>query len=347
MAKWGEGDPRWIVEERPDATNVNNWHWTEKNASPWSKDKLKELFTNLKIDDDIGVVEIIEMSKCEGEAVANNRKAKLIFFYEWVLTLKWKGKVNGSDEEVTGKIEIPNLSEEHEPKDVDVSITVKEQSTEAEILKEMMRAKGCEIIRQKLKDYIDGLKIEFSQGMILPTKDADSKQTNSINTNVTDKSPVDSTVLNNAKNKQNAKSKAGSVKLETEDLNMSEKFKCTAEDFYRAFTIKEMVQAFSQGPCVLEAEKNGKFSLLGGNITGTFTELVPNEKIVQNWRFKTWPEGHFANVIINITQNEDNTVVRLKATNIPKSELECTKEGWRRYYWESMRRTFGFGSILY
>lgn len=27
MAKWGHGDPRWIVEERPDATNVNNWHW--------------------------------------------------------------------------------------------------------------------------------------------------------------------------------------------------------------------------------------------------------------------------------------------------------------------------------
>ena len=23
MAKWGEGDPRWIVEERPDATNVS------------------------------------------------------------------------------------------------------------------------------------------------------------------------------------------------------------------------------------------------------------------------------------------------------------------------------------
>lgn len=27
MAKWGEGDPRWLVEERPDATNPNNWHW--------------------------------------------------------------------------------------------------------------------------------------------------------------------------------------------------------------------------------------------------------------------------------------------------------------------------------
>ena len=41
MAKWGEGDPRWIVEERPDATNVNNWHWTERNADKWSKQKIK------------------------------------------------------------------------------------------------------------------------------------------------------------------------------------------------------------------------------------------------------------------------------------------------------------------
>ena len=29
MAKWGEGDPRWIVEERQDSHNVNNWHWKE------------------------------------------------------------------------------------------------------------------------------------------------------------------------------------------------------------------------------------------------------------------------------------------------------------------------------
>ena len=29
MAKWGEGDPRWIVEERSDSHNVNNWHWKE------------------------------------------------------------------------------------------------------------------------------------------------------------------------------------------------------------------------------------------------------------------------------------------------------------------------------
>jgi hypothetical protein len=33
------------------------------------------------------------LSKIEGEASANNRKGKLIFFYEWEVTGEWKGKL--------------------------------------------------------------------------------------------------------------------------------------------------------------------------------------------------------------------------------------------------------------
>ena len=37
--------------------------------------------------------------------------------------LKWKGHANGKDNEITGKVTIPNLSEEHDDmKDVDVDI---------------------------------------------------------------------------------------------------------------------------------------------------------------------------------------------------------------------------------
>ena len=50
MAKWGQGDPRWIVEERDDAKNVNNWHWSEKNATQWSKDRIKKLLTGLVVE---------------------------------------------------------------------------------------------------------------------------------------------------------------------------------------------------------------------------------------------------------------------------------------------------------
>lgn len=31
MARFGEEDPRWIVQDREDGANVNGWHWVEKN----------------------------------------------------------------------------------------------------------------------------------------------------------------------------------------------------------------------------------------------------------------------------------------------------------------------------
>ena len=34
---------------------------------------------------------IKDVSKCDGEASANNRKPKLIFFYEWVIQAEWEG----------------------------------------------------------------------------------------------------------------------------------------------------------------------------------------------------------------------------------------------------------------
>ena len=43
MAKVGEGDARWIVADRADGTNVNAWHWEERDVLPWAKRRLQEL----------------------------------------------------------------------------------------------------------------------------------------------------------------------------------------------------------------------------------------------------------------------------------------------------------------
>ena len=66
---------------------------------------------------------IKEVTKCEGEASANNRKAKLIFFYEWIINGDWEAtyKTGENKTTYTGTFEVPNLSEEHDPKDVDVT----------------------------------------------------------------------------------------------------------------------------------------------------------------------------------------------------------------------------------
>jgi activator of HSP90 ATPase len=61
------------------ATNPNNWHWKEKNATQWSKEKFHELLVGLKIDNDELTCEIDALKRCDGEASASNRKAKLFF----------------------------------------------------------------------------------------------------------------------------------------------------------------------------------------------------------------------------------------------------------------------------
>lgn len=173
MAKWGEGDPRWIVEERPDATNVNNWHWTEKNATPWSKDRIQTLFKDFKIKSNDGEpsCRVTQIDKIEGEATANNRKGKLIFFYEWNVVLKWEGEVKDGYETWKGKATIPNLSEENDLDEVEITITTEESGDESECLKQFMYNIGRSQIREQLGVYLRELREEFSKGLILPKKD--------------------------------------------------------------------------------------------------------------------------------------------------------------------------------
>lgn len=77
-----------------------------------------------------------------------------------------------------------------------------------------------------------------------------------------------------------------------------------------------MVQAFTKGPVKLEPKKGGKFELFGGNIHGDFTDITP-AKIVQKWRCKQWPDGHYSDVTIDIREKNDHTEVSLTQIGVP------------------------------
>lgn len=347
MAKWGEGDPRWIVEERPDATNVNNWHWTEKNATPWSKDKLKNLLQEFVINNSSPECKVVEIEKLDGEASANNRKGKLIFFYEWNIVLKWKGLVD--DEEVTGKVTIPNLSEENDMDEVELTVTVDNSNDATEKLKLFMYNVGRDKIRHQLATYVKELKQDFAKGLILPKKgDEENGVTPVIKP---DKETVYASGFNKPKIELKTVTSSGSkqvgCKLDVKTLETVEKFQCRANELYDALTRTDMVTAFTRGHVKLELFSGGEFVYFGGNVSGQFKEIIPNKKITQTWRLKQWPSGHYSNVVMEFDEKEDHTVLKLTQTLIPSAEFEATKANWTRYYWDSVRSAFGFGSFLY
>lgn len=126
-----------------------------------------------------------------------------------------------------------------------------------------------------------------------------------------------------------------------------EKFQCKAKELFECFSKIELVKAFTRGDVKLDFKKDGEFVLFGGNISGKFTEIIPDKKIAQTWRYKQWPAGHYSNVELDFDEKEDHTVLRLTQALVPSNEFDSTNANWQRYYFESIRATFGFGSYLY
>ena len=95
MAKYGEGDKRWIVEERPDGTNVHNWHWAETDCLEWSKSYFTDSLSDLPIvsgEEGNLFIRTKTLEKLDGEAYVNIRKGKIIPGYELSLSVSWEAE---------------------------------------------------------------------------------------------------------------------------------------------------------------------------------------------------------------------------------------------------------------
>lgn len=344
MAKWGEGDPRWIVENRPDAHNVNNWHWRESDATQWSREKLKKLLVGLDIsDEDVGSCKITGIKSCDGEASVSNRKKKIIRFFEFNLKLKWKGKLKGGDIEFKGEAEIPNLSEENEADELDVNISFGKDDVESNTLKELMRTLGAVLIRDKIGIYMEALVKEYSQTLILPTKDSSNEASKSIIKNNTSSNDLKSEMGNLCVN--GSKPSSG-VKIETKLLKMTETFMTTVEELFLTLTVKDRIKVWSRSDMKETAKAGVGFSFFDGNVQGEYTEVVENKKITMKWRLKSWPDAHYSQAIFTFEQTVDGARLMLEQTGVPKDAVERTTEGWKRYYWHAMKMSFGYGSVI-
>ncbi|XP_044516612.1 activator of 90 kDa heat shock protein ATPase homolog 2-like isoform X1 [Gracilinanus agilis] len=336
MAKWGQGDPRWIVEERADGTNVNNWHWTERDATNWSKGKLRELLVGVMVENEVGSCEISDLKQVEGEASCSSRKGKLIFFYEWNIKLSWKGIVKESGAKHRGSVEIPHLSEENEVDDTEVNVSKKKGDGDS--LKDLMKTAGVVKVREALEDYLKALKTEFTTGMILPTKAAPAQE-------LTAKRKLSEHSFQLQDSVSPMALGAVGVKIPTVTIHMREMFDTAVEELYSIFTTKELVQKFSKSSAVIEAEKGGKFQMFDGNVTGEYLELLSNKRIVMKWRCKSWPEEHYATVALNFVPVVGQTELQLNCKGVPVCKEESMRQCWEKQHFEEIKRfTVAFGN---
>eukprot|EP01130_Rhizamoeba_saxonica_P012783 TRINITY_DN5426_c0_g1_i1.p1 TRINITY_DN5426_c0_g1~~TRINITY_DN5426_c0_g1_i1.p1 ORF type:complete len:335 (+),score=87.49 TRINITY_DN5426_c0_g1_i1:41-1045(+) len=328
MARVGEHDERWIVQERQDGRNVGNWHWTERDALPMALPIFKEEFENTTIPCDGAELLIETLDSLTGDLNLMNRKGKTIFIYDLILKLKWSGSFekNGKPVKAKGTIEVIDID-----MDRDFIVRVKLNSEKAlnRQLKEYMRKNATSIINEKISVLLDNIEERMRAQFETNSTERLPEQSPIIPEPVeVIESPTQSPTTNRSKNSKSFQQKV--------------KFRAPVEHLFETLSSPERLSAFAGSNAVFEPVENGEFSLFDGNVCGTVQSIQKNQKIVQKWRFKEWPENVFSRVSITFTGEGATTTVVLKQTGIPMYDLERTKNGWETFFWRRIRGVFGW-----
>lgn len=349
MAKYGEGDKRWIVEDRPDGANVHNWHWAETDCLEWSRNQLTRSLSYLPILTGEGglFVKTKKVEKVEGEAYVNIRKGKIIPGYELTVSIPWEGEVKdesgNSILKSEGSVEIPYIADENAGEDPEVKITVKDEGPIGKRLKYAFLAKGKPVILDKIKGYVESMakggpcKDDLEAKKVAP-------KTEGAGGGGAQKAAATATAVVKKEVKSEGRKGFKTIKL-------TERFSCRAVDMYEILMDENRWKGFTQSNAKISKNVGGEFSIFDGSVTGTNVELQEGKLIVQKWRFGSWPDGVFSTVKLTFEEPEPGvTIVKLVQTDVPEEDrygnetvVENTERGWRDLIFHKIRAIFGFG----
>ncbi|KAK1278212.1 hypothetical protein QJS04_geneDACA020870 [Acorus gramineus] len=348
MAKYGEGDKRWIVEDRPDGTNVHHWHWSERDCLEWSRSLLSSLLSGLTIpspassDSDDLHIRTKSLDRLDGEAYVNIRKGKVIPGYELSLSLSWIGEAKSSAASVEGTVEIPYIADENAGEDPEIKVTVRDGGPVGARLKEAFLARGKPVVLEKIRVFVDAM----AKGG--PAKDdLEVKKPKSAAAVAAPQAGKEEE--EEEKRKKKREEEKGKEGFKT--IQLSERFNCSARVLYEILMDERRWKGFTQSNARISGDVGGEFSLFDGSIMGTNVELQEGKVIVQKWRFGSWPDGVYSTVRLTFDEPESGvTIAKLTQTEVPEEDrygnstvVENTERGWRELIFHKIRAVFGFG----
>lgn len=115
-------------------------------------------------------------------------------------------------------------------------------------------------------------------------------------------------------------------------------FACVPKDVYEALMDEEKHAAFTGGKATIERRVGGKFSTFDGWAEGKTIELIPNQKIVQEWRGSDWPEGVYSRATFALKKSPSGgTLLTFTQTGVPAEFAKDIAKGWKDYYWKPMK----------
>jgi activator of HSP90 ATPase len=129
--------------------------------------------------------------------------------------------------------------------------------------------------------------------------------------------------------------------MKTKTLRQSVSFSAAPNEVYGLLMDSRKHAGFSGESASISRKVGGKFRCYGGWIEGKNVELVKDRKIVQMWRGKDWPKGHYSKVTFRLSRKGRGTKLEFTQSGLPTSKYKDISEGWREHYWGKMKTYLG------
>jgi activator of HSP90 ATPase len=121
------------------------------------------------------------------------------------------------------------------------------------------------------------------------------------------------------------------------NIRQTATFKASPHEVYEALMDAKKHAEFTGGEAKISRKVGGKFSIYDGEVEGENLELVPDQKIVQTWRYSDWPAGHYSTATFTLEETDEGTRLLFTQKDVPDDKYEDIKQGWKDYYWKPMK----------
>ena len=117
--------------------------------------------------------------------------------------------------------------------------------------------------------------------------------------------------------------------------------KVSPKQIYEAYIDPKKHSTFTGSKATGKPVVGGKFTAWDGYIFGKYIELDGEKRLVQDWTTTDWQEGYpVSKLELTFSKVPQGTEIIMMHSNVPKSQADEIKQGWKEFYWDPLKRYF-------
>jgi activator of HSP90 ATPase len=127
--------------------------------------------------------------------------------------------------------------------------------------------------------------------------------------------------------------------MKTKTIEHKVHIRADPKEVYDALVNSKRHSKFTGASAKIGSKPGSAFTCYGNYISGVTLDLVPGRRVVQAWRSRNWPPGHFSIVTFALSRKgKGQTELRFTQIGVPAGDYPEKNKGWRTHYWEPMKK---------